>query len=403
MVVITGRENVGKSTLLNRMVGKNVAVVGRTPGITRDFIDKCIEKDGRQLEVVDTGGVYPTKVGIKTKVQEKLYEILNRASLILFMVDVKDGITEFDKEIAANLRKLGRPVWIIVNKVDRKDRLYAAQNFLVLGFKDIYPVSALKGYGVREIVDDIFKELSIKKKTIRRLPVISIMGRPNVGKSTYVNSLIGKGRMIVDESPGTTVDVCDVHIKFEGREIVLADTPGLKRRGKIKTDVEKGSTALTISNTKRIDVGIVLIESNYDITREDKKIVQLLVGRGKGVVIAANKSDLGKYFLGHNLHFASHIPIVYMSALTKKNIYQPLREAIRVYDERKKMVSNDELDRLRSIMTHVRLYSLVQVSTAPPRFKVKGRKKLTEGNLRYIERCIRERLGFRGVPINFEL
>ena len=403
MVVITGRENVGKSTLLNRMMGKKVAVVGKTPGITRDFIEKWIENEGRGFKMVDTGGIYPSKDGIKEKVQKKLNQVLKQASIILFMVDVKDGVTEFDKEIAVTLRKLEKPVWLVVNKVDRRNRLFTAQNFRILGFDNLYPISALKGYGIKDLIDDILKGISHHKRPSRSLPVISIMGRPNVGKSTYTNALLGKERMIVDELPGTTRDVCDINIRFHGKELILADTPGLKRSSRIRTDVEKGTTALTISNTKRIDVGILLIESNSGIKKEDKKIIQLLLRRGKGVVIAANKSDLGKYFLGHNLHFALHIPLVYISAYFKRNIDKPLKEAIKVYDVRKKKVCADDLDRLRSIMKHIRLSGLVQVSTSPPRFKVTTRRKLSKGDLRYIEKCIRQEFGFLGVPIEFKL
>lgn len=401
MVVITGRENVGKSTLLNRIVGKNVAVVGKTSGITRDFVEKCVERDGGVFTVVDTGGIFPCKRGIKKKVQDKLREVLNDASIILFMVDVKDGITPLDEDIAITLRKLERPVWLVVNKVDMRRRLPTAQNFHALGFDNLYPVSALRGYGVEPLINDILKEISASPAPSYAFPVISIMGRPNVGKSTYINTLLGKERMIVDKSPGTTIDVCDVTLRFCGRELLLADTPGLKKRSKVRTDVEKGSTALTISNTKRIDVGIVLIESNSALTKEDKKIIELLLRRGKGVVVAANKSDLGKYFLGHSIHFASHIPTIYMSALLERGIDKPLKEAIRVYEERKKKVAANELDILRSEMQYLRLSGLHQVSISPPRFKISARKRLKRSDLRYVERCIRKKFGFRGVPIEF--
>jgi GTP-binding protein len=402
MVVITGRENVGKSTLLNRIMRKNVAVVGRTPGITRDFVEKWVERDSKTFRVVDTGGIFPCKRGIKKKVQKKLQEVLSNASIILFMVDVKDGVTPLDKDIAVTLRKLEIPIWLVVSKVDTRKRLPAAQNFRVLGFDKLYPISALRDYGIEQLINDIVKEVPIYPSLSSSLPVISIMGRPNVGKSTYINKLLGKERMIVDESPGTTIDVCDVTIRFRGRELVLADTPGLKKRSKISTDVEKGVTALAISNTKRIDVGIVMIESNSALTREDKRIVQLLLRRGKGVVMAANKSDLGRYFLGHNIHFASHIPIIYISALLGRNIDGPLKEAIRVYDEREKRVTADALDTLRCEMQHVRLSGLSQVSICPPRFKVTTRKRLIESDLRYVEKRIREKFGFCGVPIEFE-
>jgi len=402
MVVITGRENVGKSTLLNRIMRKNVAVVGKTPGITRDFVEKWIERDGKTFKVVDTGGIFPCKTGIKKKVQEKLQEALNNAFIILFLVDVKDGITPLDEDIAVALRKLKGSVWLVVNRVDTKKRLFAAQNFHVLGFDKLYLISALKGYGIEQLVDDIVKEVPSSTSICASLPVISIMGRPNVGKSTYINTLLGKERMIVDESPGTTIDVCDVSIRFHGRELILADTSGLKKRQKVKTDVEKGATALTISNTKRIDVGIVMIESNAPLTKEDKRIIQLLFRRGKGVVIAANKSDLGRYFLGHSVSFASHIPIIYMSALLRRDINVPLKEALRIYDEGKKRVTADGLDILRSEMQHVRLSGLRQVSISPPCFRVTTRRRLKDSDLSYIEKCIRNKFGFRGVPIEFE-
>lgn len=402
MVVITGRENVGKSTLLNRIVRKNIVVVGRAPGITRDFVEKWVERSGKTFKVVDTGGIFPCKTGIKRKVQEKLQEVLNSASIILFMVDVKDDITPLDEDIASSLRKLKKPVWLVVNKVDTKKRLFDAQNFHIFGFDNLYPISALKGYGVEKLIDDIVREIPASFPLRYSLPVICIMGRPNVGKSTYINTLLGKERMIVDESPGTTIDVCDVTIRFHGKELILADTPGLRKRSKIKTDTQKGSTALAISNTKRIDVGIVMIESNIALTKEDKRIIQLLFRRGKGVVIAANKNDFGKYFLGHSVHFASHIPIIYISALLGRSIDGPLKEALRVYNERKKKVSPNKLDTLRNEMKHVRLSGLHQVSTSPPCFKITTRKRLNESDLRYVEKCIRNKFGFRGVPIEFE-
>ncbi len=399
MVVITGRENVGKSTLFNRIVGKNVAVVGRTPGITRDFMEKWVIRDRFMFRLIDTGGVFPCKMGIKKKVQEKIKEVISRASLVLFMVDVKDGITPLDEGIALFLRNTGKPVWLLVNKAETKQRTFSAQNFLVLGFKHLYPISALRGYGVEGLVEDIMKEVEIIPSTSFYPPVISIMGRPNVGKSTYINTLLGSERMIVDETPQTTIDVCDIQLHFHGRAIVLTDTPGLKR--KTKSDLERGVTALTISNTKRIDVGIVMIESNSNLTREDKRIVNLLLRRGKGVVIAANKSDLGKYFLGHTIPFIP-LPIVYLSALNHSNIEKPLEVALKVYEERRKKILPDDLDILRSQMKHIRLSGLYQISTSPPKFRI-NRKNIRQNELKYIERCIREQFGFCGVPIEFKL
>ncbi|MCD5383986.1 ribosome biogenesis GTPase Der [candidate division WOR-3 bacterium] len=400
MIVITGRENVGKSTLLNRFVRKNVAVVGKTPGITRDFVEKWVERDGKRFKMVDTGGIFPCKIGMKKKVQEKLWEVLERADLILFVVNLRDGVTPLDSDIASSLRKLEIPIWLVVNKVDTRKEILFAQNFRVLGFDTLYPISALKAYGVEDLITDIPKKPSISHSR-SPLPIVSIMGRPNVGKSTYLNILLGDERMIVDKAPGTTIDVIDVTLKFHGKELILTDTPGLKRKSRVRTDVERGTTALTISNTKRIDIGIVMIESNSALTKEDKKIIQLLQRRGKGIVLAANKSDLGKYFLKHNISFASHIPIIYLSALSGKNIDSPIREALRIYNERKKKIPADGLDKLRSEMQYVRLSGLYQVRVSPPCFKITTRKKLKGSAIRYIEKSIRAKFGFRGVPIEF--
>jgi GTP-binding protein len=415
IVAIVGRENVGKSTLFNRLVRRRTAITYREPGVTVDRNMKEVELDGASVSLVDTGGYQPGESrGIKAKIREQVEISLVGADLILFVVDAKDGVTALDSEFAGFIRKTGKQVVLVVNKVDTRDKKSRVLEFHELGFEQVIPVSAAHGSGVSSLVASIKERIEITQPSLaKEAPVFAILGRPNVGKSTYINALLEENRVIADEKPGTTVDSIDVTITCSPqllgedkqglnqnpRELRLVDTPGLRRRVKIEGDVEFYSSVRTSLSISKCDVAMLIVDASALLTRQDKRIISSIIEQGKGIVLVVNKIDLGIVFRQQDLEFADFIPITYISAMNRDRIYEPIAEAVRVWKARKKQVSKKEMGKLYETKSKLGISKMTQFDNEPPLFKIKSRQLLNPSQKRHLEKEIRLAFGFTGVPI----
>lgn len=399
IVTIVGRENVGKSTLFNRLVGKRSAITYREPGITRDRNIKEINLDETSILLVDTGGYWPSAQGIKAKVKEQIEISLKSADLVLFVVDAKDGITPLDSEFADFIRKLNKKVFLVVNKIDTGQKSSLAFEFHKLGFAEVFPVSAIHRVGIEMLIQKIKENVGIHKSSNKKVPLVAILGRPNVGKSTYINAVLKERRMIVDETPGTTVDSIDVTLNYNGQELTLIDTPGLRKRTKTKTDVEYYSSVRTRLSIARCNVAMLIVDASLPITHQDKRIISTLIEEGKGIVIAVNKIDLGVVFRETSLRFAKFIPITYISALHCDRVYEPIKEAIKVWEAGRQKVSSKKLNELQELKSKLKISKIVQVRIEPPTFKIKSPHPLTPQTNRFVEKTLRSAFGFIGTPI----
>jgi len=400
IVAIIGRENVGKSTLFNRLLQSRIAVIHETPGITRDRIMKEAEIDGKTFSLIDTGGLLLEKVtGIKTKVKKQVEIALKESDLILFMVDVTTGISPLDTDVASLLYKSGKKVIVVVNKADNPKLKREAIEFYKLGFTDVVPISALHGIGIGILQDKIIDYVKGEVKKKKEYPKVAMLGRPNVGKSTYINAIIGEERMIVDETPGTTVDSVDLIVNYKGKLLNFIDTPGARKMAKVRGKTEYYSVLRTKRTIGRCDASILLVEAPIGLTHQDKRIISELIEAGKGIVIALNKIDLGVNFYETKLRFANFIPIFYISALKRKNIHEPIDCILSILKESKKSIGKDKLKNILPELSKVGVRGCVQKSISPPTFEVKARNKLNPNHKKYVERVLRENFGFQGVPI----
>ncbi|MCK4353346.1 ribosome biogenesis GTPase Der [candidate division WOR-3 bacterium] len=414
IISIVGRENVGKSTLFNRLVGRRLAVTHREPGITRDRNIQEVDLFGLPFLLVDTGGYFPyERKGLKAKVREQVEISLESSALIFFLADTKSGITPLDLEIAERLRKLNKKIVLVVNKVDTPQKEKEAVQFYNLGFQETIFISALHRRGINDLIAKIrtaTKEATqVRQLTDSLEPKFAVLGRPNVGKSTYINALLKEPRLIIDEHPGTTIDSIDVTLRYDNQVLTLVDTPGLRRRTKIKSDTEYYSSLRTYFSISRCEVAILLLDATLPITHQDKIIISRLIKEGKGIVIAVNKIDLippkchaelvsASPF---GLRFAQFIPITYISALKTDQIYEPIKQAIKVREVRRQKISKKRLTTVAKSWDLGVIY-MVQTQTEPSTFKIRSRKDLTS-NARFIENELRKAFNFKGTPIKLIL
>jgi len=425
-VVIVGRPNVGKSTLFNRMVGSQTAIVEDIPGVTRDRNYREAQWEGKSFIVVDTGGFYPEpSEEIFQEVKEQALFAIDEADVIIHLMDGKEGLTPNDLEISKILRESGKKVLWVVNKVDaptREDRLY---DFYKLGVDEIFPVSAQTGYEFAEFMEKLALLLpqGQGEEKEAHYPKVAVVGRPNVGKSTLVNTLIGKKRMIVSAVAGTTRDSIDSICTYYGKKYLFIDTAGIRKKGKIGYSIERYSMVRAIRSIERCDVAIVVLDASAGIVEQDKRIAGMIEHYGKGTVLLMNKWDLVedpdttfKRYMNefkNRLWFFTHAPILTISALERKRVTKvfPLIDA--VVSERKKRIPTAELnDFLQRVISHapplplykgkpVKLNYITQVAIDPPAFVVFTNRPegVKDAFLRYLERTIRERFSFSGTPI----
>jgi GTP-binding protein len=431
VVAIVGRPNVGKSTLFNRILGRNFAIVEDIPGVTRDRNYADAEWNGKPFHLVDTGGFEPeSEDPMYMKMRDQTTLAIEEADFILFLMDGQEGLLPADLEVAQRLRAAGKPVIYAINKVDGARHEGLLPDFYRLGVDTLIPLSAQHGAGFSDLMDELAARLpeappgpeSAADKQERIAPRVAIIGRPNVGKSSFVNSLIGEDRMIVSPVAGTTRDSIDSVYKYYGREYVLVDTAGIRSRGRVSQGVEKYSVMRAMKSVGRCDVALVLLDAAEGITEQDERVVGLAHEEGKGIILVLNKWDLVqdkedayKKFLDDvrlRLKFVDYAPVLTISALTRQRITKVFDEIDRIVAEREKRVPTAELNQVFERLTarhepplyrskRVKYYYVTQVGIKPPTFVlfVNFPDGVHFSYIRYIENNLRQAFGFYGSPI----
>ncbi len=428
IVALVGRPNVGKSTLFNVLAGERISIVQDKPGVTRDRIYADVNWLDRDFTIIDTGGIEPdSKDLILSEMKAQAEIAINTADVIIFITDIKSGLTDSDSRVADILRRSGKHVVLTVNKVDNFDKFqYDVYEFYNLGMGEPIPISAGQRKGIGELLDEVVKLFPDKQpgENEDSRPRIAIVGKPNVGKSSIINKLIGENRVIVSDIAGTTRDAVDTDVVHNGKEYVFIDTAGLRKKKKIKEELEHFMILRTISAVERSDVAVIVIDAAEGVTEQDAKIAGIAHDRGKGVIIAVNKWDsIEKNDKTMNettkkirevLSFMPYAEIIFISALTGQRL-------MKLYDMIDKVIENSTLriqtGVLNEIMTEavtlkqppsdkgkrLKLYYMTEVSVSPPTFVifVNDKELMHFSYTRYIENQVRSAFGFTGTPLRF--
>ncbi len=424
LVALVGRPNVGKSTLFNRIVGRRDAIVDDMPGVTRDRNYAEAEWAGKRFSLVDTGGYVPASEDIfETAIREQAQIAIDEADVVLYVVDAQTGLLPTDAELANILRKTEKKVVLVVNKIDGEKKEAELAEFYQLGLGEPYSVSALGGRKIGDLLDVVTQDFdtNAEEKVDPRLK-LAIIGKPNVGKSSFVNALLQEDRHIVTDIPGTTRDPIDAILKYYGEEILLVDTAGLRRKSKIKESVEFYSTIRTLKSIERCDVAVVLIDATQGLEHQDLRIIETATQRNRAVVIAVNKWDLiekddktARLFeklLKEKLRIFDFIPIMFVSALTKQRVYKVIELAKAVDAEQNKRIATSELNNKigEDIKTfpprsrsgkEIKIKYITQVKAKPPVFAFfcNEPKMIDDNYRRYLENKLRQHFAFTGVPL----
>lgn len=448
IVALVGRPNVGKSTLFNRLVGQRKAIVAELAGTTRDRNYADADWAGRDFMIIDTGGIetdylapaartgpdqQPANAGFQAGVSSRLFlqemrrqvELaIEEADVLVFLVDVETGVTGPDEEIAAYLRRTEKPVLLAVNKADNMKRRAEAVDFYSLGLGDPIPVSALHGTGTGDLLDEIAESFPMapEEEEEDEAIQIAIVGRPNVGKSSLLNQLLGEERVIVSEVPGTTRDAIDTRIVYEGLQLVLVDTAGIRRPGKIEPGVEKYSSLRTIKAIQRADVCLLLLDATQLVAAQDARVAGYILEEFKSVVVIVNKWDLveketqtmDEYtrLIRNELKFLDYVPVLFISAKSGQRVQKVLPLALQVQEERLRRIPTGELNRLlrEAVVKHppksgkgrqLRFLYATQAGVDPPTFVffVNDRALVHFSYERYLENTLRQQYGFLGTPL----
>ena len=423
VVAIVGRTNVGKSTLLNRLAGRRSAVVADLQGTTRDRVFAFVSWQGRELIVIDTGGWQAEPQGsLERKVKQQVEAAIAQADVIIFVVDVKDGAIATDEEIADALRVADKPVILAANKADSAKQGSRLADFYRLGMGEPVALSAHHGRGVDALMDAVLAHLPPESVSAAEMKEagLAIVGRPNVGKSTLLNALLGEERAIVDDAPGTTRDSIDAIVGWDDKKILVVDTAGIKRRGRVDAGVDYYSLLRAFQTINRSDVALLLIDASEFITAQDMHIAGYIIEAGKGMVLVVNKWDLVpreqrerfKQGLERRFRFASYVPIICISAKLGLGINRILPQAWEVWQERQKRVSQTAIDELikqavssypppRTGSRRLRISGAYQDESQPATFvlRVNDPKLAHFSYRRYLENRLRQDFGFRGVPL----
>ena len=423
LVAIVGRPNVGKSALFNRLVGARMAIIEDVPGTTRDRNYADVEWSGREFTLVDTGGLEPDPGGdIARLVKDQAEQAIEESDLVLFVLDTVDGLTATDLEIADVLRRTEKPIIVVGSKADNEERRLASVQFYEVGLGDVVAVSAYHGTGTGDLLDMVLERLPTAPKVgdAPKVLRIAIVGRPNVGKSSLLNAIVGEERAIVHPTPGTTRDAIDTVVEFRGEPLVLIDTAGIRRRGHIEVGLEKYSVLRTMRALARCDVAVLVLDSDEGITAQDNHLAGFVVEAEKGLVVAANKWDLVNprqregvvARIRQELNFVSWAPVLLISALTGDGVIDVLETALRVQVQRERRVPKDELDEVvkGALESHpppphagrpVRMTRVSQIGINPPTFvfHVNDEKNVHFSYQRYLENRLRQHFVFEGAPV----
>lgn len=426
-VAVVGRPNVGKSTFFNRIVGKRISIVEDTPGVTRDRIYAEAEWRGVNFALIDTGGIEPSTADvILSQMREQAQIAMEMANVIIFMVDGKDGLTSADREVATMLYRTGKKVVLVVNKIDTGKPNDDFYDFYELGLGVPYPVSSANMLGLGDVLDEVVDGIietggdfeeddSIK---------VAVIGKPNVGKSSLVNELLGEERVIVSNIAGTTRDSIDSPFEYDGKQFTLIDTAGIRRRSKVNENIERYSVIRAIAAIERSDVCLLMIDAVEGVTEQDKKIAGLAHESGKGIIIVVNKWDLveketntmKEYTknIRKELVYLSYAPVLFISVLTGQRVNKIMEMVIEVEKECSKRVPTGVLNTLISdaiLMNQppsdkgkkLKIYYASQIGVKPPlfSFKINDRELMHFSYARYLENKIREGFGFEGTSVKF--
>ncbi|WP_373734571.1 ribosome biogenesis GTPase Der [Bacteroides heparinolyticus] len=427
IVAIVGRPNVGKSTFFNKIIGKRVSIVEDTPGVTRDRIYGEAEWLGKYFALIDTGGIEPSsKDVILSQMREQAQIAIDTANVILFIVDGREGLTAADREVGEMLMRTGKKIILVVNKVDNPRKLPDDfYDFYELGLGEPMAISAANMLGFGEILDEIVASFPEGADLDDEDSVkIAVIGKPNVGKSSLINELLGENRVIVSSIAGTTRDSIDTPFERDGKKYLLIDTAGIRRKSKVNDDIERFSVIRAIAAVERCDVALLMIDAEEGVTEQDKKIAGVAHEAGKGIVVVVNKWDLidketntmrdFEREIAKELTFMSYAPTVFISVLEHKRVQKVIDMADYVQEKRSLRIPTGQLNALIADATmmkptpsdkgkHLKIYYATQVGVQPPlfSFQINKRDLMHFSYARYLENRIRESFGFEGTSIKF--
>ena len=419
-VALVGRPNVGKSTLFNKIVGKQVSIIDDLPGVTRDRIYQEASYNNKSFYLIDTGGIDTTKIDFNTEIKMQAEIAIQEADIIVFIVDGKEGITANDILISNILRKTNKHIIVAINKMDVKEAQNNIYDFYELGFDTYIPISSIHNIGFIELMDTITKNFNKREQKEDNRIKFSIIGRPNVGKSSLMNALLNEERVVVSNIAGTTRDSIDSILKYNNEEYIIIDTAGMRKKGKVFEAIEKYSLFRSLKAIDRSDICLVLINAEEGIKEHDKHIAGYAIERGKGVIFVVNKWDTIKdttiqeyeKLIKAEFQFATYAPIVFLSALTKKRIHTLMPIVEKVKENIKKEVKTSVLNEIIQDAyqlnippsykgKRLKIYFCSQTGINPPKFtfRVNNKGLVHFSYERYLENKIRENFDFTGTPV----
>jgi GTPase len=428
IVAIIGRPNVGKSTLFNRIIGKREAIVDDKPGVTRDRKYATCEWCGVSFDLMDTGGyVTDSEDVFEEAIRKQVHQALEETDVVVFVTDITTGITAIDLDIARMLQKAKIPVVLAVNKIDNEQRNFDIGEFYRLGLGEPAPISAISGRTIGDFLDLLVDKMPYKQ-TIMEKPAqaiqLAVIGKPNVGKSSFINALLGEEKHIVTDIAGTTRDTIDTLIRYQNQDLILIDTAGLRRKARVREDVEYFSTVRTHLAIRRCDVAVILLDATESFSEQDKKIIDGAIEAGCGIVVAVNKWDLiekdtltaqnYRKELEDAFRDFSFIPILFISAKTRQRVFKAVDTALTIYQELHRQLKTSELNKFLEEAIEqnhppaygdkwVKINYVTQIKVKPPLFCffTNEPRGIPQNYRNYLENQLRIRFGFSGVPIRF--